>query len=199
MVVTEAETVTSLTSTVLLLVTFTTNFTVPGRVYTVVRSASASTVRVIFWAGSRAWTDRRSVAVATVAPEASAPVTVNAAALAPNPNLYLTAGTTAVLAEKDGAPVMTVHPFGKGKAAYLSSFREGPESNRMLLELLMYLSGAKAEYVSDSALVEAAYYPADRTLVALNNSDEPVSASIALPDGSLDVTLTPMETRMIQL
>ena len=73
----EADTVTSLTSTVLLLVTFTTNFTVPGRVYTVVRSASASTVRVIFWAGSRAWTDRRSVAVSTVAPEASAPVTVN--------------------------------------------------------------------------------------------------------------------------
>ena len=105
----------------------------------------------------------------------------------------------AVLAEKDGAPVMTVHPFGKGKAAYLSSFREGPESNRMLLELLMYLSGAKAEYVSDSALVEAAYYPADRTLVALNNSEEPVSATIAMPGGSLDVTLNPMETRMIQL
>ena len=53
--------------------------------------------------------------------------------------------------------------------------------------------------ISDSALVEAAYYPADRTLVALNNSEEPVSATIALPDGSLDVTLNPMETRMIQL
>ena len=131
--------------------------------------------------------------------DTSAPVTVNAATLAPNPNLYLTDGTTAVLAEKDGAPVMTVHSFGKGKAAYLSSFREGPESNRMLLELLMYLSGAKAEYVSDSALVEAAYYPADRTLVALNNSEEPVSATIAMPGGSLDVTLNPMETRMIQL
>ena len=131
--------------------------------------------------------------------DTSAPVTVNAAALAPNPNLYLTDGKAAVLAEKDGVPVMTVHPFGKGKAAYLSSFREGPESNRMLLELLMYLSGAKAEYVSDSALVEAAWYPADRTLVVLNNSEEPAKASIALSDGNLDVTLNPMETRMIQL
>lgn len=130
---------------------------------------------------------------------ATLPVMVDETVLQPNPHLYLTDGRAKVLAQKDGVPVMTVNDFGKGKAVYMSSFRVGANSTRMLLELLAYLSGAEKNYLSDNALVESAYYPADRTLVALNNSEEAVKASIQLPDGKIDVELQPMETRMIQL
>lgn len=127
------------------------------------------------------------------------PVAVDETVLQPNPHLYLTDGKARVLAQKDGVPVMTVNDFGKGKAVYMSSFRVGANSTRMLLELLAYLSGAEKNYLSDNALVECAYYPADKTLVALNNSEEAVMASIQLPEGKIDVELQPMETRMIQL
>ena len=127
------------------------------------------------------------------------PVKVDESVLQANPHLYLTDGKAKVLAQKDGVPVMTVNEFGKGKAVYMSSFRVGADSTRMLLELLAWLSGAEKTYLSDNALVESAYYPADNTLVALNNSEETVKASIQLPEGRIDVELQPMETRMIKL
>lgn len=133
------------------------------------------------------------------AEQTALPVAVDETVLQPNPHLYLTDGKARVLAQKDGVPVMTVNDFGKGKAVYMSSFRVGANSTRMLLELLAYLSGAEKTYLSDNALVESAYYPADKTLVALNNSEEAVKASIQLPEGKIDVELQPMETRMIQL
>ena len=133
------------------------------------------------------------------AEQTALPVAVDETVLQPNPHLYLTDGKARVLAQKDGVPVMTVNDFGKGKAVYMSSFRVGANSTRMLLELLAYLSGAEKTYLSDNALVESAYYPADKMLVALNNSEEAVKASIQLPEGKIDVELQPMETRMIQL
>ena len=71
----------------------------------------------------------------------------------------------------------------------------------MLLETLLYCCNLprSSAYISDSALVEAAWYPADRVLVALNNAEETVSARIHTPDGDVPVTLAPLETRMIKL
>ena len=96
---------------------------------------------------------------------------------------------------------MTVHEFGRGKGVYMSSFTVSPESTRMLLETLLYCCNLprSSAYISDSALVEAAWYPADRVLVALNNAEETVSAHIHSPDGDVPVTLAPLETRMIKL
>ena len=128
-----------------------------------------------------------------------APVAVAKDAFKANDRLYLTDGRAKVWAQKNGAPVMTVNQFGKGKAVYMSSFRVCDESTRMLLELLVYLTGAQPLYVSDHASVETAYFPEEKMLVALNNMEEPVTASVSVPGGSVQIELAPMETKMLPL
>ena len=115
--------------------------------------------------------------------------------------LYLTDGKAQVLCEGNGAPQMTLHRFGKGCGVYLSDFRVTQESTRMLLELLMHLTGMQPAdlCLSDRACVETAYYPADNTLIVLNNAEEAVEAVIHTPNGDLTVSLSPMETRIMPL
>ena len=133
--------------------------------------------------------------------DASLPIAVSGEHLGAKPHLYLTDGTARVLAEKDGVPQMTVHDFGRGKGVYMSGFSISPESTRMLLETLLYVCGLprESDYLSDNAYVEAAWYPQDRVLVALNNAESEITARIATPEGAQSVTLAPLESRMIQL
>lgn len=130
-----------------------------------------------------------------------APFALDTSVLGSDANLYLTDGKATVLHEAAGAPQMTLNRFGKGLGVYMSSFKVGPQSTRMLLELLLHAAGVKAEdvYLSDSATVETAYYPADKILVALNNAEEAADVAIKTPDGEMKVHLEAMETKMIQL
>ena len=130
-----------------------------------------------------------------------APFALHKETLGQEKGLYLTDGTAQVLADREGVPQMTLHRFGKGVGVYMSDFRVGQESNRMLLELLMHLTGMKAEelYLSDSAMVETAWYPADGTLLVFNNAEAATDAVISTPKGEVKVSLAPMETKLIKL
>ncbi len=116
-------------------------------------------------------------------------------------HLYLTDGDTHVLCEKNGVPQMTVHSYGKGMGIYMSHFAVGPAGTRMLLETLLYACHLPREsaWLSDSAQVETAWYPADRMLVALNNAEDETTAVLYTDRGEETVTLKPLETRMIPL
>ena len=133
--------------------------------------------------------------------EKEAPVSIPDNTLGNKKHLYLTDGRAQVLADREGVPQMTVHPFGAGKGIYLSDFQYSPESARMLLDLLLYAAGQKdgALYLTDDPRTEAAYYPACRTLVVVNNAEERVKTSVRLPEKSLAVTLEPLETKFIEL
>ena len=117
-------------------------------------------------------------------------------------HLYLTDGKAQVLAEANGVPQMTVNRFGKGLGVYLSDFQVSPQNTRMLLDILLLAAGLtdQAPYISGDCRVEAAYYPASRTLIVINNANEYVETTVSLPDDNwLDVTLAPMETKEIIL
>ena len=117
-------------------------------------------------------------------------------------NLYLTDGKARVLADMNGVPQMTVNAFGKGLGVYLSDFQVTPQNTRMLLDILLYAAGLtdKAPYITGDCRAEAAYYPAARTLIVINNAPETVQTSVSLPDNNwLEVTLSPMETKEISL
>lgn len=131
----------------------------------------------------------------------SLPIRVAEASLGNARHIYLTDGDTRVLCEKDGVPQMTVHDFGKGKGVYMSHFTISPAATRMLLETLLYVCGlpVNSAWLSDSALVETAYYPKDRVLVALNNAEAETVATLYTSEGEKKVVLKPLETRMIQL
>ncbi len=122
-------------------------------------------------------------------------------AMGKNGQLYLTDGKAAVLAQADGFPQMTVNRFGKGWGVYLSDFVRSPRANRMLLDILLFAAGltGRAPYVADDYRAEAAYYPAGRALIVINNADEPVQCAVHTPDGNVFVSLDPLETKEIPL
>jgi len=134
--------------------------------------------------------------------DSSLPITVAADGFKENSHLYLTDGKAMVLRDGSGCPQMTVNHFGKGLGVYMSDFARSNEANRMLLDILLYaanLSG-KAPYITDDCRAEAAYYPASRALIVINNADEPVDTFVSLPDGEgLAVSLKPLETKEISL
>ncbi len=128
-----------------------------------------------------------------------APFALDKASLAATAGLYLTDGKATVLHAENGVPQMTINAFGKGHGVYMSCFRVSAESTRMLLELLMYLHGTSASslYLSDTAQVETAYFPADKVLVLCNRAEEAVDCVIHTPDGDEKYTLTSLETKII--
>ncbi len=132
--------------------------------------------------------------------EENPPFPVLPEALGQMRSLYLTDGTARVLADADGVPQMTLHPFGNGMGIYLSDFAFSPESARMLLNMMRWAKGMTdpAPFWPEDARAEAAYYPADGTLVVVNNAEEPIRTKIPTPSGCLTVSLAPMETRILE-
>ena len=133
--------------------------------------------------------------------EKEPPFTICADGLGNRKDIFLTDGASRVLCEKDGVPQMVLHPFGQGTGVYMSDFRFSQESARMLLEILLHVRGLKPEeaYLSDSDAVETAYFPTDRTLIAINNAETVVRTQIMTPDGTITLELSALETRMIRL
>lgn len=110
-------------------------------------------------------------------------------------NIRLTDNETLVLAEKDGIPQMTLHPFGKGFGVYMNAFARGDEGNRLLLDVLIRVTGLKnAPYITEDCRTEAAWYPEDRILLVMNNTENTVESSVRLPGKDFTFSLAPMES-----
>ncbi|MBR5110017.1 MAG: 1,3-beta-galactosyl-N-acetylhexosamine phosphorylase [Clostridia bacterium] len=117
-------------------------------------------------------------------------------------HLYLTDGKAHVIADMKGVPQMSVNRFGSGWGVYLSDFIVNPRNTRMLLDILVYAANLtdKAPYITGDCRAEAAYYPASKTLIVVNNAPECVETTVSLPDGNwLNVSLMPLETKEIAL
>lgn len=113
-------------------------------------------------------------------------------------HLYLTDGRARVLEEENGIPVFTVNEFGKGKGIYLSGFRLNNDNTRMLLNILLYAKGLESlpDYITDNADAECGYFPADKKLVVINNSEKEVHTSVRTENGKRDFILKPFETQI---
>lgn len=128
--------------------------------------------------------------------EENAPFLIAEEALARTPGIRLTGPDTRVLRAEGNTPTLTLHAFGQGKAVYLGGFAYSPRAARMLLELLLCLTGAegKAAGLTDDPLTECAWFPEQKTLVVMNSADAPVDARVALPGGQIPVHLEAHET-----
>ncbi|MDO5434760.1 MAG: 1,3-beta-galactosyl-N-acetylhexosamine phosphorylase [Clostridia bacterium] len=133
--------------------------------------------------------------------EKELPFAVTGDAIPATPGIRLIAPDTKVLAEKNGVPVMTARQFGKGRAAYLGGFIYSTAAARMLLDLLLYLTRTDAEAAAlcENPVTEAAWFPADRTLVVMNDSREPAVTAVRYPEGTVSVRLAPLEMKFITL
>lgn len=115
--------------------------------------------------------------------------------------IYLTDADTVVVAEKDGLPVVTRHRFGKGEGVYMSSFVTSDKNTRMLLELILNLTGEGMDqnYITDNLYCECAYYPHSGELVVINNSDEEQTTTVKTETGDRTITLSGFDTVIIKL
>ena len=113
-------------------------------------------------------------------------------------NLYLTGGDTRVLAADDstGLPTITAHPYGKGCGLYMSSFQVSAENTRLLLNLMLWACGKGLEqaWLTDDPAAECAWYPADRKLIVVNNTDKEKTVRVATDGGAVSIHLPPCGT-----
>ncbi len=113
--------------------------------------------------------------------------------------IRLTDPDTRVLNARGDTPVLTLHSFGKGKAVYMGNFFYSPAGARMLLEMLLYLTGTdgSAAGLTDYSLAECAWYPETGTLVVMNNSDQAAEVNVTLPFGTVQAHTEAEEMRFI--
>ena len=133
--------------------------------------------------------------------EKEAPFAIAKEALGCTAGIRITDPETKVLKAEGNTPVMTLHTFGKGKAMYLGGFRYSPEASRMLMDLMLALTGTDpcGAGRTDSPLAECAWFPKHRTLVVMSSDPEEQDVTIALPEKTVRVHLAGYETRFLQI
>ncbi len=116
--------------------------------------------------------------------------------------VHLTDGKAEVISSVDNTPTFTINKFGKGKGIYLSTFETTTLNNRLLLNILLYSADIPfdANYVTDNANTECAYFPADKKLIVINNSDKKQSTSVKTEFGVITLNdIEPFDTIIKQL
>lgn len=116
---------------------------------------------------------------------------VNGAAVLCNKGAYITEGNTEVICDEDNVPSMTMHKFGSGAGIYMGGYRHSTENARMLMNIILSATGTLQEenYITDNVYTECAYYPGNKTLVVINNSEEEQTTNVKTPEGTKTVTL----------
>ena len=118
-----------------------------------------------------------------------------------NEGIYLTDAETKVAMAKDGVPCVTMHPFGKGKGIYMSSFRTNEMNTRTLMNIILNATGEGTDqkYITDNLYCECAYYPEGEQLVVINNSDSEQTTTVKTDFGDKTVTLSAFDTAIVEL
>jgi beta-D-galactosyl-(1->4)-L-rhamnose phosphorylase len=127
---------------------------------------------------------------------------VDGAVIGGNSNIYITDADTVVVAEKDGVPALTAHPFGKGKGIYMGGYTHNEFSARTLMNIIINATGgdtAAEKYITDNALCECTYYPAVGKLVVINNSDEKQAATVKTDSGDKSVELDAFDIQILDI
>ena len=132
--------------------------------------------------------------------EMSDPFFVAGESLGKTDGIRLTDPETVVLNAWGDTPMLTLHSFGKGKAVYMGNFFYTPAGARMLLEMILFLTGAdgRTAGLTDLMMAECAWYPASETLVVMNNSDEETDVTVALPAKEVKLRLGPCEMKFVK-
>ncbi len=102
------------------------------------------------------------------------------------PGVYAVSAETKALRLEDGDIAVSANVFGKGRAVYLNGFTADAQNARLLRRAVCWAASREAEaerWTTDDVRCECAYFPANGTLVVLNDADEPVETTVHTPDG----------------
>lgn len=115
--------------------------------------------------------------------------------------LYLIDGNSSVLAQENGIPTVVTNKFGYGEGVYLSSYVHSIENTKMLLNLILFAcrEDSKQRFITDNLYTECAFYPANNTLVVINNSDIEQETSIRTNHETITLTVKAYDTQIVSL
>lgn len=130
-----------------------------------------------------------------------APVSCCLSAMKKTAGIRLVSPDAEVWHAEGDTPVLTYHRFGKGSGVYLGGFCYSPEGARMLLDILLYVTGKNPEKagICTNPATECAWFCAQHTLVIMNNSFEEQETDISFGEGSVHVVLSPAETKILEI
>ena len=100
--------------------------------------------------------------------------------------IFVFDGATQVLAERDQAPRLAVHGFGRGRSVYLSGFKFTAANTRLLHRALFWAAAGEdgwSAWSSTNVRTEATWFPRAGKLVVINNAGEPQDTVITLGNG----------------
>jgi beta-D-galactosyl-(1->4)-L-rhamnose phosphorylase len=101
--------------------------------------------------------------------------------------IHVLDGETAVLAERCGSPTVAVREYGLGRSMYLSGFVSTLANTRLLHRGIAWCARKEAEFskwTCEDFRLECALYPAQRTLVVINNCADAVRSSVFDGEGT---------------
>ncbi|MDQ8205067.1 1,3-beta-galactosyl-N-acetylhexosamine phosphorylase [Pelagicoccus sp. SDUM812003] len=116
--------------------------------------------------------------------------------------VYITNPDTMVLAANAATPTLAVKEFQKGRSVYLAGYKYSPANVRLLLRAILWASKNEAQlqsWICSNANTECAYYPASKTLVVVNNTEEKQSTSVSTDQGQKSFELEPFATLIEKL
>ena len=131
--------------------------------------------------------------------EMSDPFFVAGESLGETKGIRLTDPETRVLTARGDTPILTLHAFGRGKGVYMGNFFYTPAGARMLLEMLLYVTGkdSTAAGLTEDGMTECAWYPESRILLVMNNTPDSLETEVRFPLGALTVSLNPFEMKFV--
>ena len=100
--------------------------------------------------------------------------------------IYVLGPDTTVLADKNNSPRLAVHPFGRGRAVYLSGFKVSHENTRLLHRALAWSASQEetwGTWQSSNVKTEASYFRKAGKLVVINNAGTDETTVVTLADG----------------
>ncbi|MDR1061939.1 MAG: 1,3-beta-galactosyl-N-acetylhexosamine phosphorylase [Clostridiales bacterium] len=103
----------------------------------------------------------------------------------PGQGVLLRGEDVSVYAERDGAPALTSHRFGRGAGIYATGLPYCGANARALQNIILHASGLPLEQegVTDNPQTECALYGESGRVAVANSSGEPQRATVLLPGG----------------
>lgn len=97
-------------------------------------------------------------------------------------------------------PVLSVNKYGKGQGIYLADFNFTNANTRLLLNLISTASNEdhNDRYLTSNFETECAYYPENRSLIVINNSNTSQTTDIILKEETNTMTLEPYQTVILR-
>jgi beta-D-galactosyl-(1->4)-L-rhamnose phosphorylase len=116
-------------------------------------------------------------------------------------DIYIIGKDTQVLVDNHNSPQITTHPFGRGRAIYLSGFKFTAENSRLLHRALFWAAGKESlfgPWTCSNILTDCVWFENSQKMVVINSSDNREETNVSGSDGAgITVRIEPYSMKVM--